>query len=197
MSIQAGQHCGGKQNGFLKRSAAKGYTEIYVYISVYIWDRYIYKTEIMLVHYLMRSVTSEIGMWTEQRCLVPFLPLTQVMGPGMDPCSPVTWRLYKLWRCSKIYCSNWMKSVRPDGIHPSVLKELADHIMGLLHVIFQWCWELERYQLSGSWQMLSQFSARLRRKALVITGQKVSLQCLVKLRLFCEQGKNVWETMLS
>lgn len=72
MSIQAGQHCGGQQNGFLKRSAAKGCSEI------------------ISVHYLMRSVTSKIG--TEQRCLVPFLPLslTPVMGPGMDPCSPVT-----------------------------------------------------------------------------------------------------------
>lgn len=31
--------------------------------------------------------------------------------------------------------------MEPDGIHLSVLKELAGHIVGSLHVIFQWFWE--------------------------------------------------------
>jgi len=33
------------------------------------------------------------------------------------------------------------KFMGPDGIHPRILKELADVIMGHLSVIFQWSWE--------------------------------------------------------
>ncbi|KAK4830736.1 LOW QUALITY PROTEIN: hypothetical protein QYF61_013186 [Mycteria americana] len=40
---------------------------------------------------------------------------------------------------------------------------------------------LERSQPTRSWQMLSQFSRKVRRKILVITGMSVSLQWLVKL----------------
>jgi len=41
--------------------------------------------------------------------------------------------------------------------------------------------------LIESWQTLSQFSGRVRKKILLITGLPVSLQCLIKLeRLFWE-----------
>lgn len=30
---------------------------------------------------------------------------------------------------------------KPDGIHPRVLKDLADVIVGPLSIIFQWSWE--------------------------------------------------------
>ncbi|KAK4810993.1 hypothetical protein QYF61_014465 [Mycteria americana] len=73
-------------------------------------------------------------------------------------------------------------SMGPDGIHPRVLKSLANVIAGPLAIIFQWPWESgERSQLTGSWQMLSQFSRRGRRKTLVITGLSVPFQCLVQL----------------
>ena len=33
------------------------------------------------------------------------------------------------------------KSLGPDGIHPRILKQLADVIVGPLSIIFQWSWE--------------------------------------------------------
>lgn len=55
---------------------------------------------------------------------------------------------------------------------------------------------LENSQLTGSWQM-SQFSRRVRKKTLVITGLSVLLQCLVILwRLSWELLKNTWKIML-
>lgn len=39
----------------------------------------------------------------------------------------------------------------PDGIQPSVLKELTNHIMGPLHVIFQWFWEPGK--VSVDWEL--------------------------------------------
>lgn len=59
-----------------------------------------------------------------------------------------------------------------------VPKELADIIRGPLSIIFPW--GLERSQTTGSWQMLSQFSRRERRKTLVVTGLSVSLWCLME-----------------
>lgn len=54
---------------------------------------------------------------------------------------------------------------------------------------------LERSQLVGSWQMLSQFSRRPRRRTPETTGLSVSLWCLIKLwRLFWEVLTNTWKT---
>ena len=93
---------------------------------------------------------------------------------------------------------NAHKSMEPNGIHPRVLKELADVFTAPLSIIFQQSGSLERSPSTRSQQM-SQFSRRARKKTLVITGLSVSLQCLVKLwrRLPWELLKNIWETMQS
>lgn len=58
---------------------------------------------------------------------------------------------------------------------------------------------LERSQLTGSWQMLFQFSRRGRRMTLGTRDLSFLLQCLLKLwrKLFWELLKNTWRTTWS
>lgn len=65
----------------------------------------------------------------------------------------------------------------PDGIHTGVLKELYDVIVEPLFIIFQLPWDPgEVLELTtGVWEMLSQFSSKVRRNTLVITDLSVSL----------------------
>lgn len=61
------------------------------------------------------------------------------------------------------------KSMGPDGTHPRVLRELAGVVVGPLSVIFQLSWEPG--EPIGSCQMWFQFSRRVRKKILAITGR--------------------------
>lgn len=50
------------------------------------------------------------------------------------------------------------KPIESNGIHSSVLKELADVIMRLLAIIFQWSWKSE--EVLFDWKKSSQFSRK-------------------------------------
>jgi len=84
---------------------------------------------------------------------------------------------------SKTYCSSWMHVSLggPIGFIPEYRKSWLMLLLKLSPLFFNGLGILERSQSTGSWQMLAQFSRRVRRKTLVITGLSVSLQCLVKL----------------
>ncbi|KAJ7396284.1 integrin subunit beta 8 [Pitangus sulphuratus] len=73
------------------------------------------------------------------------------------------------------------KSMGPDGIHPRILKELANDIAKALCRFLSCLGNLKRSQLTGSWQMLSRFSRRARRRTLETKGLSISFECLVKL----------------
>lgn len=76
---------------------------------------------------------------------------------------------------------NAYTSVGPKGVHPRVFKVLSDIIKRTFSIIFQFFGSLERSQLTRSWQMLSQFSRRMRKKTQVIVDLSVSLQFQAKL----------------
>lgn len=67
-----------------------------------------------------------------------------------------------------------------DGIHPGILKDLADVLVRPLLIIFEWSWE-SRDAPAGRWPDLSQFLRKARNMTLETTGLSVSLQQLVKL----------------
>jgi len=45
------------------------------------------------------------------------------------------------WKGTSMHLLNVHKSMGPDGIHPRVLKELADVMAGSLSIIYQRSWE--------------------------------------------------------
>ncbi|KAF4804284.1 hypothetical protein TURU_008912 [Turdus rufiventris] len=50
-------------------------------------------------------------------------------------------------------CLDVHKSMGPDGIHPRVMRELADEFVKPLSIIYQQSWLTGRFQMTGSWPM--------------------------------------------
>lgn len=90
------------------------------------------------------------------------------------------------------------KSIGLDGIHSRYWMSWPILLWGPFPLFFKGLGSLERSQSIGSW-LMSQFSKRVKRKTLVITGLSVSLWCLVKLwrRLFWESLKITFEWQCS
>lgn len=66
------------------------------------------------------------------------------------------------------------------GIHPRILKDLADAIVRLVSTIFEGSWESGEAP-AGSWPTLYRFLRKARNMTLETTGLSVLLQQLVKL----------------
>lgn len=154
-------------------------------------------SEITLVHYLMRSVTSRIGMQTKWiHVMLSFTTLgpgtlePSVEGPwlGVPQPSQLTLSLFET-SCSRwIHINLWS----PMGFLPGYRKNWPISLQDISPLLFNSLGSLERSQLNGSWHMLSQFSRMVKRNTLVIAGLPVSHQCLVKLWrwIFWELLKN-------
>lgn len=75
-----------------------------------------------------------------------------------------------------------LKSLWPNGIHPRLIKVLADVIVRSLSIIFQCSWEsggvLVYWKLTN---IIHFFFRRIKKKALLITGLSVSIWCLAKI----------------
>ena len=72
------------------------------------------------------------------------------------------------------------KSMCPDGIHPRVLRELADVTVGPLSIIFQWSWESG--EVPVDWKMANVVPIfKKGKKEDPSNYRPLSHQCLVKL----------------
>lgn len=86
----------------------------------------------------------------------------------------------------------------PNGIYLTYIKRYLMPLWDLSQLFFNGPGSLGSSQLTGSWQM-SQFSRRMRKETLVITGLSATIQCLAKLqrRLLKELMENTQQTMYS
>lgn len=97
-----------------------------------------------------------------------------------------------------LYLVDTKKSKGPDGIYTRCTKCYLMPLWDLTQLFFNGLGNLRSSQLTGSWQT-SQFSRRVRKKTLVITGLSASIQCLAKLQtwLLEELLENTQKTMHS
>lgn len=140
------------------------------------------RSEMMLVCCLMRSDSSQIGIYTQQWFLIPSLPLslalimcsgnpralcwkTVIGGDDNLPTDPefVQDMLLQL---------DVHKSMGPDGIHPRVPKELTDVNAGPLSIIFQVTWESGEVPVDWKLANIVPISRRERRKTLIIQARQ-------------------------
>lgn len=83
----------------------------------------------------------------------------------------------------------------PNEIHPTVLKEVADVIAGPLSFTIQLPWESRKVPIYFKWQILSQFSRKVRRKVGNYSPDAVPGKIMDK--IIQELLKNNGETMQS
>lgn len=101
-----------------------------------------------LVHNLMRLVTSHVQSQAKQRHLMALLPLFSTLMMG--PVSPGALKLPADPELVGGLLLHLTAYTGPDGIHPRVLKELADIITGHLNNLST---------LLGIWRCPSQLEA--------------------------------------